>query len=125
MTEQDERQALFDISLNHIRAQGEPSMDEQGCVFRNAEGLGCAAAPFITNYEPEVEEISIYGGCDVEKYFDPLAVKHSELVAMLQLAHDGVCEHIDFLGAYEYQMEKLAKKHSLSYTPPDAAGVAE
>lgn len=123
MNEQQERQALFDISLNHIRAQGGPSMKDNSCMYRGENGRSCAAAPFITDFQDGMEGTSflVLAASEFRPYLDPLAVKHRYLVGYLQDAHDepaAVPEDGAFMAVYEKEMADLAKYEQLHYTPP-------
>lgn len=126
MNEQQERQALFDISLNHIRAQGGPSMKDDSCMYRGENGRSCAAAPFITDFQAGMEGNSFreLAASGFRPYLDPLAVKHRYLVGDLQDAHDEpavVPEDSVFMAVYEKEMADLAKYEQLHYTPPEVA----
>lgn len=122
LTEQQEKQALFDISYNHIIAQGAPSHDAHGdCVYRTPDGLQCAAGPFITRYTSVMDRYSGYEWESLIRAFrddvDPLAIKHSVLISALQFAHDisaeGTDSPVEFLEEYELCMTELAKEQGL------------
>lgn len=92
-----EQQQLLDISFKHILKQGGPSMGgEEGtvCMYRGDNGAGCAAAPFITKYDPQMERKTIYS---VEEFvkehpergaLDSRVSPNITFVAQLQQAHD-------------------------------------
>jgi len=127
MNEQQEKQALFDISLNHIRAQGGPSMKDDSCMYRGENGRSCAAAPFITDFQGGMERSSfllLAANSKFRPYLDPLAVKHRAFVESLQSAHDdtaAILEDSGFMVWYEKCMADLAEDERLHYTPPEVA----
>lgn len=91
------RQELFDISLNHLREQGEPSYDgvPSACAYRSEKGLQCAAAPFILEYSSDMEGSAwddLVGNSDLVSRLDPRAVNESELVQRFQEIHDKSAE---------------------------------
>jgi len=110
------KQELFDISLNHIRQQGGPSVNKSGgCVYRSKDGFGCAAAPFINEYVPEMEDHSWGGLCGAwPDHLDPSAVEHYGFVSRLQWCHDASPIN-DFMSSYEGRMRRLAEREGLQY----------
>lgn len=122
------RQRLFDISLNHIRKQGKPSVrltaDTQGtyCEYRGSDGCGCAAAPFILEYKVGMEG-SRFSGL-VAFYADSLdetAVANNSFVDRLQTQHDDVARMVApelFMRVYEERMSLLADAYDLEYSAP-------
>ena len=144
MTETEELQALFDISLNHIRAQGHGSVEwvpkpaETGrtmlkCSYGTEGGPGCAAAPFISNRSTLTGSQRIKSFSSLVKSgvsVDPVAGKHAPFVDDLQSAHDRSATDVgntgrrmevpakEFLRLYEARMRNLAADYSLTYTPP-------
>lgn len=81
MTEQE----VFNVAVTHLLEQGEKSEYEKGnCVYNGPEGLCCAAAPFIEDYDPNMEGKSWYGLTD--SYCQ--SHKHSTLIKRLQDIHD-------------------------------------
>lgn len=137
--ETSELQYLFDRSVQHIRRQGEASIEASStkqftCIYRSSKGLGCAAAPFIVEYRDVMERRRWDRLIDyaynlneaIQPWmFDPLAVKHSQFVLSLQEAHDHSAFLHDtkdinpnFLRDYELQIQYVAARHKLVYTPP-------
>lgn len=120
MTEQEEKQYLFDKSLNHIKAQGKPSALPSGaCQYKEGD-CGCAAAPFITEYKPEMEGHGFIGL--IRHYKDclnPMAVKHCSFVSDLQSAHDRSVgypiNNEGFMKDYLYNMKRIAKNENLTF----------
>ena len=107
MTDSEELQELLEVSYRHVVKQGKPSYDasEKECLYKFGD-LGCAAAPFIKEYIPDMENIG--WTLLAEEYpvrLNPLAVKHAEFVSgVLQRAHDRAAVHAgpdDFLADYK------------------------
>lgn len=134
------QQELFDISLQHIRKQGKPSVNirhrdlgrpEISCVYRSEDGCGCAAAPFIVDYTPTLENNSISNLAGSRpQHVDPRALANIELVTQLQQAHDNTAiDEISatisdvFLEDYEHRMKWIAEKYGLTYAPPEQTAV--
>lgn len=134
------RQRLFDRALAHIREQGEASVGRDPtsqygvwiCIYRNfCRGTGCAAAPFITDYSPAMENKTFERlARDFTKSLDPEAAEYAGFVGALQSAHDSAAlveddngrrkpvEASVFMLKYEENMEGVAANYGLSYTPP-------
>lgn len=95
------RQRLLNISVAHVLQQGEPSVEprphvngEFRCVYRDKDGKGCAAAPFIIEYDKKMENLSWTAVCNAV-YRGDLSVKLDEtasslhgFVSDLQSLHD-------------------------------------
>lgn len=93
------RQRLLNISVAHVLQQGEPSVEPSPhgghrCVYRDKSGKGCAAAPFIIDYDKRMENLSWTAVCNAVKRGD-LTVKLDEsatslhgFVSDLQSLHD-------------------------------------
>lgn len=126
-------QNLFDTSLNHIRKQGGPSKAMlpsrtdpekivESCVYKSPDSKGCAAAPFIKEYDPAMEKKTWANV--VESFPDkvePLAVEFEEFVTSLQECHDDAAvysETVGFLPVYEKRMAELAERYDLTYQEP-------
>ena len=109
MTDSEELQELLEISYGHVIKQGEPSYDalKRECRYKFGD-LGCAAAPFIKEYIPDMENIG--WTLLAEEYpvrLNPLAVKHAEFVSgVLQRAHDRAAIHTrrDFITNYKSRL---------------------
>jgi len=119
-----EKQKLFDTSYLHIMRQGEPSIQNSLCVYKSDSGLSCAAAPFIINYHPQMEENDF---CNVIKDFpedvDPIAVNNANFVVLLQKAHDFSKDinNSRFLEKYKEIMAGIS--HNYGLTIPDVGQV--
>ena len=107
-------QSLLNRSVAHVRKQGKPSGNpEHGsfrCLYRAVDGSSCAAAPFITAYDTDMEEMG-WGrlASNFPDRVEPAAREHAEFVEVLQSAHDSAarisCEcDTDFLNVYERQL---------------------
>lgn len=100
-------QQLLNRSLAHVRQQGKPSIkdDRLTCLYRSPDGCGCAAAPFITNYSPEMENKTWMQVASMWlNNVEPAAAEHAVFVNnVLQVAHDDAARIVgkDFLEAYE------------------------
>lgn len=81
---------LFKLSYKHVKRQGQPSVDEESsCHYDNGAGLGCAASPFITSYDPDMEHKNF--SSLVKRFPDCLVAEakdNAEFVEALQAAHD-------------------------------------
>ena len=125
------KQEIFDTVLHALRKQGRASVKthpEDGiptdmCVYRAANGDKCAAGHLIPDdlYDPKMEDKTfIY----VSKSFGTgcaLGMDSSdvEFVGLLQNAHDDYLTK--GLEHWELQMESVAARYSLTYTPPATA----
>lgn len=95
-----DRQALLNTSYLHILKQGEPSVANGSCAYRGTEGRSCAAAPFIEEYDPKMENLNFSAMLDrmsagiFTGKLNAVAVRERDFVMSLQRAHDGAA--IDF-----------------------------
>ena len=127
-------QEIFDFGLNHIRKQGVACVNELlKCRYRNAEGLSCIVGGFMTadNYDPEfdhgantsVEDVAHVpgfaqamrgAGADISDK------ETRELLGGMQSCHDNVPAGPvrGFLWGFNKNMENLAARKGLNYTPP-------
>ena len=118
MTEQEEKQYLFDTSLNHIKAQGKPAVLPNGSCQYKLGDLSCAAAPFIIEYKEEMEG---HGFVGLVKHYsdclDPIAVKHHGIVNCLQGAHDSNSDQGEaFMEYYLKDMKRVADTINVTFT---------
>lgn len=105
-------QDLLNVSAKHVITQGKGALEPEHrtCSYRTADGLSCAASPFIINYKPEMER---KGFVSVARRFPEdvhkVAEFHAEFVAeVLQVAHDGAAlSTMDspFLDLYRYRLK--------------------
>ena len=76
-------QEAFDAAATHLLEQGCRSESDGRCRY-NGDGVCCAAAPFIRNYSPELEDIdwlSVVRRKAASK-------NHLDLIEKLQRIHD-------------------------------------
>ena len=129
-------QEIFDIALNTIRYQGGPSVSPAGvCQYKSPNGRMCAAAPFIKEYDVDLEMRTFQKIPSSRTIISALQV---DLVTDLQSIHDvstgearlaaasgtydtpeersRVVDEV-FMPIYEDRMERFAKLHGLEYTP--------
>jgi hypothetical protein len=137
-------QEIFDKSVNHQRAQGIPSANENGrCQYRLAYGdkvLMCAAGPFLsddvakildsddnTEYSPVVPHSMVEPRSNRDKAAHPFwnTFIQDELIMLVRLQgiHDGYVSQsedsdVSFLDFSEKRWEELATQYKLTYTPP-------
>lgn len=81
-------QEMFDISLNHMRSQGEPAFDGVKCRYRYTKGektLMCAAGPFVDDDSPNQSITAVLSPDRCGGYHAP---SYSRLLERLQIAHD-------------------------------------
>jgi hypothetical protein len=124
-----EMQELLNISVAHIRKQGEPSISSGACRYRSRlesgspNELQCGAGPFIEAYERRMDRLG--GWCTVvanyageDNVFNPLAVKHALFVqGVLQTAHDRAAfrEPDSFLASYESELRFALTRYQLDH----------
>lgn len=112
-------QAVFDAALKHIRKQGEPSMRNGKCAYRNDDGLGCAFSPSIERYHLELENLN---SDEVIRRFDNRLYSWAKdvdpaLASMVQRAHDNnYHHHDDFMARFEEYMRRIARAFGLNYS---------
>lgn len=124
-------QELLAISVQHIRKQGRPSLNGFGCAYRGDDGAQCAAAPFITDYTPEMDNGENHFKAVLEKWplrVLPAARDEPDFVRwVLQMPHDKASRDGDnFLASYHSALaEELSKFNERNGTcivlPPAAA----
>lgn len=136
MTDQLEKQELLIRSVQHVRKQGRPSMRprEGGgapyCFYRSPDGLSCAAAPFINDYDSRMDDqaSAMAGGWGAtfvknwEERLDPLAAKHYVFVRELQKCHDNAASDPMFIKSFNARIHDLARLEGLIVPPPIAMG---
>lgn len=123
-------QQLLNRSVAHIRKQGKPSLADDGrlCLYRNPDGRGCGAAPFITQYDPKMEKTYWWKVTrNWSAALDRDAVEHADFVEdVLQNSHDEAASRAkddsDFLKEYEREVERNIDDwngtHEMSLTIP-------
>lgn len=114
--ETEQQQYLFDTSARHILRQGRQSIRQVDgmCVYRAANGDGCAAAPFITEYDSLMEGRGWVGLIHLFRAnLAPETVGQSEFVSLLQVCHDHAGKGT-FMVDWSRAMRDLAEKYGLS-----------
>lgn len=123
-----ETQKLFDAMLAHLRAQGKPAVARlemiDKCLYRTDDGLKCALGALIPDelYQPGFEL------ADTSEVLDQLAIKDQDhrnfLTAAQSRLHDNPAGFARDEGEYAFLRHvesnawSLARKFSLTYTPP-------
>jgi len=114
-------QRVFDEALKHIRKQRRPSLDShESCVYRGPHGLGCAFAPAIKSYDPDMEGDSAIRVLDsYNENLHPWAREADrDACNDIQLAHDRSPRYDDaiFMENFELLMRETADTYGLVYT---------
>jgi hypothetical protein len=109
-------QELFDMSKNHIEAQGMPSMVSTLCRYRNhSEGeiLGCAAGPMVPDSALTDRSVVNEDGIDTGEtgaWFERYYTDEQELlIKRLQNCHDDPALYIYSHTAFRHDTEKNQK----------------
>ena len=107
-------QELFDKVVTHLRTQGKQSTGSHGgCMYRNAEGLTCAAGCLIPE---EFDTAGIEGLplATILKWHPNLFGEgiNMRLLRMFQNLHDY------YFGSLEARAQEIAITFQLNYTPP-------
>ena len=132
MTQYYTRQEAFDIALNHIRKQNGPAFSEGlGCLYRTEDGMSCAFAPFIINYDSKLENVPANrlvqdsDGTFDGKIDSKVNPAHASFYADLQRCHDDAADGFIagedeewFMEQYEKFMSQLAHYAGISYEKP-------
>lgn len=125
----DSNQLLLDAALAHLRAQGRQARRVGSCVYRTAEGLGCAFAPAIREYSPDMEGTIAGALLDPANGFlgalhDWVRGADGLLANLIQSAHDNAASDTpadleQFLWDFENAMQRLSLRYGLEYSPPE------
>lgn len=109
------KQETFDRVVQHLRQQAAKAEDSNGgCMYRTPDGKRCAVGALIPDelYRPAFEGFRIGGENPVTALMEHLG--HSlPLLRDLQRLHDN-----GDVREWETELECVAKKHRLRYTPP-------
>ena len=106
-------QEVFDQVVNHLRQQGEKSLNKNGvCCYRHTDVdkiTKCAAGCLISDeeYDQELMEKTMWRPAS----HSWIPEEHESLICDLQIIHDG-CDVDD----WEDRFELLAGRHGLNYT---------
>lgn len=126
VTKMNEQQ-VFDAAVEHLLTQGASAMDEKNknCAY-NGGDLCCAAAPFIPNYTPAMEEKTWRflrgmsgneGEGDLLVHLD-IDGEVDRLIITLQQIHDASTVYSDreaWLAVVTEDLKKLAKLRRLKF----------
>ena len=115
-------QEVFDQVVNHLRQQGEKSIDKNGnCCYRHTDAgktTRCAAGCLISDdeYDQGLMETLLWRPNSHKWVPEEHAHKwvpeeHAHIIRELQRIHDG-CNVDD----WEARLEQLAERHGLNYT---------
>lgn len=117
-------QNLFDAALAHIRKQGcqAGSTNNCGnfsCKYRDDDGNGCAFAPAIKTYHPDLEcRLADELILDYkERLHDWAANCDPQIAKNIQHCHDSYDDENDgdFVKYFETKMQTVAQRHGLVY----------
>lgn len=124
-------QEIFDKVLNHLRAQGHRATNDAGkCVYRASNGDMCAVGCLIADgaYKADMEGGGVYRL--LSKWPSALGLTigphDHKLLQDLQAAHDVHMPRVGFdsptAADWECEMEEIARKYGLVYTPQGKQG---
>ncbi len=114
MTEQQ----LFDTIVNHLRAQGRKSLNEDGKpAYRGVNGCRCPIGAMLldNDYSPKMENntvIQLLGGKLLSKKLIKEWEPHQYFLQRLQYVHD----HVD-VDMWESNFEWIAREYGLNHSP--------
>lgn len=81
-------QQVFDHVARHLITQGGPAVDDNGtCMYRDPDGLQCAAGCLIGDDEYDREDMEFKTWSQLVK-LDQVPTTHFALITALQSAHD-------------------------------------
>lgn len=117
-------QRIYEYALKHVRKQGKPAMNGNGCVYRACDGSQCAVGALLT--DEQIATAGIGNGNSVaghpEKFKALIGADRTgeklRLLKALQGAHDNANHGEDFLRDFEWAMQDTAKKFGLRYAEP-------
>lgn len=108
-------QQVFDRSAEHLLKQQQRSTMEggKGCVYRNANGLQCAAGPFVVDEIKDTHDNNASFSAVPARYLilelQDCRDEHYDLIRDLQRVHDTI--NVCF---WSYELQTVAMKHGLS-----------
>lgn len=110
-------QEAFDISVNGVIKQGRQSESNAMCVYRNKNGMKCAAGHLI----PDELYTAVFEGNAWSRllldYPILTTLAKSDLVRDLQSAHDNWAgQTVYFIDHFKIEARKIAERHNLIYT---------
>lgn len=102
-------QEVFDVGVEHLLTQMKKSVNtDDKCVYDGGD-VCCAAAPFIKDYTPDMENkiwVWLVDGYDVSD-------NHSKLIDRLQQIHDNYN-----VQSWYAALEELSREFVLIFNPP-------
>lgn len=103
-------QEVFDQVTHHLLTQNQRSTDHLSPLYRNSDGLKCAAGCLIADdeYSPEIENKS--WGVVVNSYFPNLIDVHTDLIIDLQKLHD-----LFEPNSWQRELKKIANHYKLTF----------
>lgn len=108
------KQELFDMAAAHVLKNGEPAVNGQGsCTYK---GIGCAAAPFLT----EAARNALVGSWGGYARCGMLPAHERDFISEIQRCHDhwaGYQHELTgpaFIEKFKESMTELAKEFDLS-----------
>lgn len=107
-------QEVFDKAVEHLLKQNCKSENEWGnCLYRDPNGLKCAAGPFIPDsiYNPEMEGKGWY---TLTNIYSELKSQNDELIFQLQRIHDN-----DEPEVWVDELANLADEYNLNFNKQD------
>ncbi len=121
------RQRVFDIVLDHIRAQGKPAFIKGTCLYRAPDGCKCAIGALIPDdsYFGTMENVTPLYGSVVFKALPKWAQDAGDefLKSVQREMHDAPAREEDngdgyFLPLVERGAREIAHRYGLTYTSP-------
>ena len=127
------KQETYDRIVAHLRKQGERCTDQVHgkCLYRGPNGTACAAGCLLEDedYQPAFENLGLVdmdGYNNLDRLEEPpqniltiIGMKLANRGHSVKLAKDMQRAHDNCLPSeWEEQFQLVAKKHSLTYTPP-------
>ncbi|MFN7640622.1 MAG: hypothetical protein ACK5PR_02645 [bacterium] len=121
-----EAQEVFDFAVSKVIEQEAPSVDGDGCMYRNHLGQKCAFGHLIPDslYKHSFENVTSDGIINSEaknlQYSPALAASlecHASLIYDLQRVHDAYtnCDNSFFVTNFRQRAEAVAKDHGLTF----------
>lgn len=116
---QAEKQTIFDAALSGVRAQGGPSVLNNGCAYRGENGRKCGVGHLLR--DDEVDEANNMVAVD-KMILPSRLVPHLELLVWIQHSHDWASnipfgDEVDFMQRFEARMKFVAGRCGLRYLP--------
>ncbi len=120
LPEPKSRQEAFDGVWARITAQGQPSVSEDGCVYRGRGGIACAVGHFVdadTAHAWDEGGYSVSRLCDKELAPAFIADDFRFWIS-LQQSHDNAAHDRDsgtpFVSGFHYRMRLVAHEYGLT-----------